>query len=185
MKCFLTIVFFTVSFLINAQFDVRIETTNPTSEIRDATAAAIVDGGEAPYIFKWSKKNISLESQTASGFDEGVPYSLTVTDAKGQSAHITFEVATLSIAEKLNAFFVPLVDAMAKVLLWDPFAAIGIYDPVVYQKNGEPLLHPNGDVVTQDCWLVVVLLIAAAFWFTFYFGFINFRAFGHAINLML
>lgn len=185
MKCLLTIVFLTVSVIINAQISVHLETNNLTNEIKDASATAIISGGEAPYQYKWSKKSVSLESSQASGLDEGVAYALIVTDSKGQTAEQTFEVPAQSIAEKLNAFFIPLVDAMAKVLLWDPFAAIGIYDPVVYQKNGEPLLHPNGDVVTQDCWLVVVLLIAAAFWFTFYFAFINFRAFGHSINLML
>jgi AGCS family alanine or glycine:cation symporter len=45
------------------------------------------------------------------------------------------------------------------------------------------VLHPNGSPVTQDCWLVVVLLIGAAAWFTLYFGFINVRGFRHAIDI--
>ena len=69
------------------------------------------------------------------------------------------------------------------VLLWDPFAACGIYDPVVYDDMGNAVLHPNGSLVTQDAWLVVVLLIGAAVWFTFYFGFINVRGFRHALDI--
>jgi AGCS family alanine or glycine:cation symporter len=185
MKFFFTLVSLSLSLFVHAQLDIRIETSNPTSEIRDAQAHLEVNGGQAPYEFKWSKKDVALSSPVAQGMDEGVEYTVRVTDANGDSATQIIIVPPTSVAEHLNSFFIPLVDAIAKVLLWDPFAAIGIYDPVVYLDNGEPYLHPNGDVVTQDCWLVVVLLIAAAFWFTFYFGFINFRAFGHAIQLML
>jgi AGCS family alanine or glycine:cation symporter len=185
MKYFFTLVFLSLHFIVHSQLDIRVETSNPSSEIRDAEAQVIVTGGEAPYQYKWSKKDVALSSAIAKSLDEGMEYTVLVTDAQGVSATQRIIIPSTSIAEHLNSFFIPLVDAIAKVLLWDPFAAIGIYDPVVYLDNGQPYLHPNGDVVTQDCWLVVVLLIAAAFWFTFYFGFINFRAFGHAIQIML
>jgi AGCS family alanine or glycine:cation symporter len=58
-----------------------------------------------------------------------------------------------------------------------------LYDPVVYDDAGVAVLHPNGQPVVQDCWLVVVLLIGAALWFTLYFGFINIRYFKHALDI--
>ncbi|HEY8405007.1 MAG TPA: amino acid carrier protein [Flavobacteriales bacterium] len=185
MKSFITLVFLSLSLFIHAQLDIQVETINPTGEIRDSQAHVTVSGGQAPYQYKWSKKDVALTSPVAKGMDEGVEYTVRVTDANGVSGIQSIIIEPTSVAEHLNSFFIPLVDAIANVLLWDPFAAIGIYDPVVYLANGEPYLHPNGDVVTQDCWLVVVVLITAAFWFTIYFGFINFRAFGHAIQLMM
>jgi AGCS family alanine or glycine:cation symporter len=114
---------------------------------------------------------------------EGTEYTITVVDSLGQTATSSIVVPAVSIEERLNESFNPLVDALALVLLWDPFAACGMYDPVVYNDAGEIVLHPNGQPVTQDCWLVVVLLIVAALWFTFYFGFINVRGFRHALDI--
>lgn len=176
--------------LIAAQFtfaqpSVTIQLTNLSGEIRDGKAIATVAGGTAPYELKWSHKSSPLTSTECTGFDEGIEYHLKVTDSAGLNTTQEFMVPAESVEEKLNSFFIPIVNAFAAVLLWDPFAAIGIYDPVVYLENGRPLLHPNGDPVTQDCWLVVVLLIFAAAWFTVYFGFINFRAFGHAIAVTM
>lgn len=184
MRYFFIAFLFSLSVLSSAQLELQLTTSNPAKEIRDSRAEISVSGGEAPYQFKWSKKDISLDSPVVTGLDEGIPYTLVVTDANGLTKELTFQVEANSVAEKLNAFFIPFVDALSAVLLWDPFAAIGIYDPVVYKADGQPLLHPNGDVVTQDIWLVVVVLISAALWFTLYFGFINVRAFRHAIDLI-
>lgn len=170
---------------INAQLQIEITVTNPSAEIKDGTASVVVSGGTAPYSYKWTNRSTPLTSAFTKGLNEGTENSLTVTDAAGATITKTFEVDAQSIEEKLNAAFIPLVDALAIVLLWDPFAAIGIYDPVVYKSDGSPLLHPNGDQVTQDCWLVVVLLIGAALWFTFYFSFINVRAFKHAVQITM
>ncbi|MFN0031828.1 MAG: alanine/glycine:cation symporter family protein [Flavobacteriales bacterium] len=170
---------------MSAQLHVQVETTNLSDEIRDGVAWATVSKGFAPFSYKWTNNATALHSATSEALNEGVAYQITVTDAKGQSVTSTFEIEPNSIEEKLNAAFIPLVDALSAVFLWDPFAAIGIYDPVVYKADETPLLHPNGDPVTQDCWLVVVLLIGAALWFTFYFGFINVRAFKHAVHLTM
>ncbi len=185
MKFWLGLVALFVAIACNAQMQVEIAFQNPSDEIRDASAVASIQHGVPPFRFQWSKKDVAMNSDTASGLDEGMKYNLVVTDANGSTTSTDFTVPASSLTERLNAFFIPLVDAISVVLLWDPFAAIGVYDPIVYQSDGSPLLHPNGEVVTQDCWLVVVLLICAALWFTIYFGFINFRAFGHAIELML
>jgi AGCS family alanine or glycine:cation symporter len=185
MRIILLSLIFCFPMVTLAQIDLQISKQNLSADIKDATAVVEVSGGVAPYTFKWSKKDISLQSSTCAGMDEGIPYNLLVTDSQGTTAFAEFETEATSIEEKLNSFFIPIVDALAAVLLWDPFAAIGIYDPVVYVENGQPLLHPNGDAVTQDCWLVVVLLIVAAAWFTVYFGFINVRGFKHAVHITM
>jgi|LakMenEpi03Aug12_release.lakeMendotaPanAssembly.Ray.scaffolds.fasta_scaffold06193_16 AGCS family alanine or glycine:cation symporter len=181
----LTSVLLFVMFALSAQPDVRMVFDNPTGEIRDAKATAMVTGGVQPYTFKWSQKSTALHDSVCVELDEGILASVVVSDASGAFAVKEFVVPSTSIEENLNSFFIPIVNGFSKVLLWDPFAAIGIYDPVVYMSNGEPLLHPNGDVVTQDCWLVVVLLIFAAAWFTLYFGFINIRGFRHAVAITM
>jgi AGCS family alanine or glycine:cation symporter len=63
---------------------------------------------------------------------EGIPYSVIVTDAAGNSVTKVFTVETEAITEVFNGLMTPAVSALGAVLFWDPFAAIGIYDPVVY-----------------------------------------------------
>jgi AGCS family alanine or glycine:cation symporter len=172
-----------LSVVSKAQMQLSVTTQNPTQEIGDATCSIAIEGGVAPFQYQWSKKDIPLASSVCAGMQEGVPYTISVTDSLGNAATAVVVVDAVSVEEKLNKWFTPLVDALALVLLWDPFAACGIYDPVVYDSNGEAYLHPNGQPVTQDCWLVVVLLIGAAVWFTFYFGFINIRGFKHALDI--
>lgn len=186
MKSFvLSLILLLMVTVCKSQPVIQFETSNTSKEIKDGSIHAVVSGGTAPYLYKWSKKDINLDADYCTGADEGVAYHLTVTDAQGLQVEGDCEVEATSTAEKLNAFFIPIVDALSAVLLWDPFAAIGIYDPVVYQSDGSPLLHPNGTPVTQDCWLVVVLLIVAAAWFTLYFGFINVRAFRLAVHITM
>ena len=166
-----------------AQMQLSVTTQNPSTEIGDASCSITIEGGVAPFEYRWSKKDTELASSVCSGIQEGIPYTVSVTDSLGNQSNAVVLVEAASVEERLNKWFTPLVDALALVLLWDPFAACGIYDPVVYDSNGLPFLHPNGQPVTQDCWLVVVLLIGAAVWFTLYFGFINIRGFKHALDI--
>jgi AGCS family alanine or glycine:cation symporter len=80
----------------------------------------------------------------------------------------------------MNALFIPVVDAFGKILFFDPFATFNLYDNRVYNSQGEILTHPNGDPIRTEIWLVVLLLIGSALYFTFYFRFIQVRAFRHA-----
>ena len=166
-----------------AQMQLSVTTQNPSTEIGDASCSIAIEGGVAPFEYRWSKKDTELASSVCSGIQEGIPYTVSVTDSLGNQSNAVVLVEAASVEERLNKWFTPLVDALALVLLWDPFAACGIYDPVVYDSNGLPFRHPNGQPVTQDCWLVVVLLIGAAVWFTLYFGFINIRGFKHALDI--
>jgi AGCS family alanine or glycine:cation symporter len=184
MKSYILVFALTILFGSSvAQMQLRVTTQNPTEEIGDASCSIAIEGGAAPFQYQWSKKDTPLSSSVCQGMQEGIPYTIHVTDANGNASSMVVQADAVSIEEKLNKWFTPLVDALALVLLWDPFAACGMYDPVVYESNGQAYLHPNGQPVTQDCWLVVVLLIGAAVWFTFYFGFINIRGFKHALDI--
>jgi AGCS family alanine or glycine:cation symporter len=105
---------------------------NPSDDINDGAIELEVDGGAEPYTYKWSNQSTSLHSKMASGLVEGVPYTVTVIDAKGQSVTKVFTIKTQSITEVFNGTMTPAVSALGSVLFWDPFAAIGIYDPVAY-----------------------------------------------------
>jgi alanine or glycine:cation symporter, AGCS family len=106
-------------------------------------------------------------------------------------AQITFAKAEVqkqeenqSASDKIDAAFQPIVDGLAIVLFWDPFEAIGIYDPVVYDENGEPHLDASGAPVKKNIPIVVVWLVIGAIYFTFKMRFINIRGFGLALDLV-
>lgn len=90
---------------------------------------------------------------------------------------------SLTLSEKINEVFTPVVDQISKVLFWDPFAAIGIYDPVVRDDSGTPVLDKQGNIKRIRVPLVVVWLICGALFFTFYMGFVNIRRFWLAIRI--
>jgi len=76
----------------------------------------------------------------------------------------------VSISEKINCLFEPIVNEMASLIFWDPFKSFGID---VAPKE-DPVLIP----------IVVIWLIFGALFFTFRMNFINFRGFKHAIGLV-
>jgi AGCS family alanine or glycine:cation symporter len=87
-------------------------------------------------------------------------------------------------SEKINAFFEPIVAKMATVLFFDPFEALGLHDPVVYDEQGNPILDAKGNPVKSKIPLIVAWLVLGAFFFTFYLGFINIRGFKHALDVV-
>ncbi|MDF1564395.1 MAG: alanine/glycine:cation symporter family protein [Deltaproteobacteria bacterium] len=90
-----------------------------------------------------------------------------------------------NFSESIDAVFEPLVSAVASVFFWDPFAAIGLIDPVMKDEAGKPILDPvSGQPYTRSVPLVVVWLVFGAVFFTLFMGFINFRGFKHAIDLV-
>ena len=254
------------------ELQVEAQTGNPTKLINNGFIELDVTGGTPPYQYKWSNQATPLDSPRAEGLAEGIPYTVTVTDAAGNSVTEEITVPAEAITEHFNGTFEPIVASMGSVLFWDPFSAIGIYDPVVYadikrvppprwsalvegkfvlaewlqpegarveegqaiaivDMNGEPrtvyanaegelqylveeggviynsenkehviqqgaqylaaieydepvpLLHPNGDPQTKDIPFIVVWLVLGALFFTIRLGFINFRGFGHALQL--
>lgn len=89
-----------------------------------------------------------------------------------------------SITEKINALFTPFVEGLSKVLFWDPFHAMGIYDQQVYDASGNALVQKDGKPVKAPLKLIVLWLMAGGVFFTVYLRFINIRAFRHAIGLI-
>lgn len=279
-KIFLFIAVLFAATLANAQeLELKAAMSNPTTEINDGIIEITVIGGKAPYSYKWSSQSTPLTSNKATGLTEGVDYTVEVTDSNGNNIAGVYEVKAEHITEILNGGAVPAVAAMGNILFWDPFSAVGLYDPVVYAEgknisipnweagdlnkytlkkwlkadgskvakgdpiaiisieggedltvtspstgvfthlesrgkplkegdvifNGEnggdvvetgahlfsrveysektPLLHPNGDVQTKGIPFIVVWLVLGALFFTIRMGFINFRGFGHSIDL--
>tara|TARA_R110002049_G_scaffold245596_2_gene419689 strand:- start:2382 stop:4454 length:2073 start_codon:yes stop_codon:yes gene_type:complete len=105
---------------------------NPSSEINDGEARVAVQGGVPPYTYKWNNENIKLTSDLATGLTEGEGFSVLITDAQGQSTTLDGVVPAQSGPEYINSYVKPVVGYMSDFLFWDPFSAIGIYDPIVY-----------------------------------------------------
>ncbi|WP_224483510.1 amino acid carrier protein [Robertkochia aurantiaca] len=120
--------------LISFAQDLQVEAfvDNPSKRINDGVIDLDVTGGTPPYQYKWSNQGTSLKSEMAVGLTEGVPHQVTVTDAAGNSITKEFEIDTDGIPEVFNSTMTPAVAGLGSVLFWDPFAAVGIYDPVIY-----------------------------------------------------
>ncbi len=89
-----------------------------------------------------------------------------------------------TIGEKVNNAFTPAVAWMDKVFFWDPFAAIGLYDPLLYNDDGSPVLDETGKQKKMKIPLIVIWLFAGAIFFTLKMRFINFRGIGLSIKLI-
>jgi amino acid carrier protein len=170
---FLTIIFLS----INSHAEIDLLLTNETANIGDGKA--IVTNGSSYTQVHWSNKQ-SPNGNEASGLKEGVWYDVQCTRADGTIEVRRFQIEPNSIQEDMNAMFIPVVDAFGQVLFFDPFATFNLYDNQVYSSDGKILTHPNGDPIKTEIWLVVLLLIGTAVYFTFYFRFIQVRAFRHA-----
>ena len=149
---------FTVS-LTFAQ-DLQIEETliNPSEQINDGQIELKVSGGIPPYTYEWSNDETPLSSAKSSDLTEGITHTVKVTDANGNFAEKSFEIKAESIVESFNGTFKPIVNSMGSVLFWDPFAAIGIYDPVVYSKE-KLLFAPRWEPNTQNKFLLKQWLV--------------------------
>lgn len=134
MKNYLLTLFSTLfPILIFAQdFEIKGEISNPSTNINDGVISIMVTGGVPPYTYRWSNQSTPLSSNRATGLTEGVPYTVIVTDAVGDTKTAVYTVETQAITEVFNGTMTPAVATLGAVLFWDPFASIGIYDPVVY-----------------------------------------------------
>ncbi len=162
----LTSLFLMLTLFINAQGDgkndsdleVSLKLINPTKEINDGIARLEVKGGEAPYKYKWSKQSTGLDVKESKGLTEGLDHSVKVTDSNGNSVEKEFSIPAEAITEVFNSKVQPAVDFLGGILFWDPFATVGIYDPVVY-SNEKEIPIPSWDATTNTVyslksWLV-------------------------------
>lgn len=123
---------FPVVSLIAQGLEVEAKVGNPSLLINDGFIDLKVTGGTPPYSFKWDNQSTSLSSQRSEGLTEGIPNTVVVTDAAGTSVTRSYKIEAEAITEHFNGTFVPIVASIEKVLFWDLFSAIGIYDPVMY-----------------------------------------------------
>ena len=186
-KYWVVAVFLLNVYTVSAQeisFDVQL--SNPSKDHLDDGEADVINlqGGQAPYTYYWSQRSILLTNPHANGLREGKEYSITVTDQNGLSATKHFAVAPESINEKINSAITPVVSVVEAIIMGDLFYALGLYDNVIYDDAGKPMLYPNGDRRRVAIPLVAIWLLFGAIFFTLAFRFINFRGVGHAIDLV-
>ncbi|ALM06527.1 sodium:alanine symporter [Sediminicola sp. YIK13] len=149
MKKYISSIFMLLSLAVFSQeLTVTEKLINPSKRINDGVIELEVEGGTAPYTYKWSNQATPLSSKRASDLVEGLAYDVTITDADGKSVSKSYKVPTEEITEVFNGAMTPAVSALGSVLFWDPFAAIGIYDPVIYadvKLIGAPGWSPEAD----------------------------------------
>ena len=126
------------------EMTVHLQLLNPSSEINDGIAIVSIEGGSAPYQYKWSNVNTFLSSAESIGLIEGMTHTVIISDAEGHTVSKEFKIPAVSITEIFNSKVQPAVDVLGAVLFWDAFAAVGIYDPVVYTTHEDILLPPLG-----------------------------------------
>lgn len=137
---------------------ISIELINPTSTINDGQIEVTVKGGNPPYTYQWSDQNTPLSASKANGLIEGVAHSLTVSDAQNRQVSKSMTIEAGSITENFNAKFSPIVEVMSDVLFWDPFAAVGLYDPVVYTDK-EMIKTPMWTATTDSTFVLKKKLV--------------------------
>ena len=118
-----------------------------------------------------------------------IPVQLFAQDTiRASVEHPTFENrindVEKTISEHINDAFEPVVEIMGDILFWDPFAAVGLHDPVIYDEDGKPMLNKEGEPLTSPIPLIVFWLILGAITFTVMMRFVNIRGFKHAIQLV-
>lgn len=118
-----------------AQLSARLDISNDSEKIDDGRAEVVIIEGQPPFLYQWSNQQTPMDAKMTTGLTEGVEFSVLVTDADGYELLLEGVVPTESTEERINSVFLPLVNGMSTLLFWDPFSAIGIYDPVVYAEE--------------------------------------------------
>jgi len=183
----LLLLFITTFYILSstfAQLDVVGKTINVSEDINDGKVSLVVSGGVAPYEYFWSNTSTSLTSSSAVKLTEGVEYTVMVTDINGLKLEKKFLIEPLYIQEKINNAFLPVVSFLDKIIFWDPFHSLGLYDNIIRNSSGEILENANGTNKTTKIPIVVVWLVLGAIFFTIRMKFINIRGFKHAISLV-
>ena len=135
LKYFFSSVFLIFLIPLNAQkLQVKEKIGNASESINDGFIKLDVSGGTPPYTYKWSDQNTSLNSNTANNLIEGIKYHVLITDRLGESISHTYKIKPEYITEHFNGAAVPVVEKLKRFLFWDPFSALGVYDPTVYAE---------------------------------------------------
>ena len=167
-----------------AQLSITHEISNKSEDINDGKISVTITGGQEPYSYFWSDKNSPRDESFSDSLTEGVEHTLTITDLNGLELKESFTIETESVQEKINNAFLPVVSFLDKVIFWDPFHSLGLYDNIIRNSSGEILENANGTNKTTKIPIVVVWLVLGAIFFTIRMKFINIRGFKHAISLV-
>ena len=186
MKKRLLLFSLTFSFIMSsvAQLSITHEISNKSEDINDGKISVTITGGQEPYSYFWSDKNSQRDESFSDSLTEGVEHTLTITDLNGLELKESFTIETESVQEKINNAFLPVVSFLDKVIFWDPFHSLGLYDNIIRNSSGEILENANGTNKTTKIPIVVVWLVLGAIFFTIRMKFINIRGFKHAISLV-
>lgn len=90
----------------------------------------------------------------------------------------------LTVSQRIDQAFQPIVDWLDAILFWDPFSSLGLHDPVIYDEAGNPVLDENGEPLKTKIPFIVLWLVFGAVTFTIFMRFVNVRGFKHAIQLI-
>jgi len=142
----------------NADLQVEVTLSNPSREINDGIAEVIVTGGEKPYQYKWTNQSTALDARKSTGLIEGMEHTIKVTDANNKSVSKSFTIPAESITEIFNSNVQPAVDFLGGILFWDPFASLGIFDPVVYTPTKQ-IPIPEWDALSINSYTLKEWLI--------------------------
>ncbi|MGM1055586.1 MAG: amino acid carrier protein [Bacteroidota bacterium] len=127
-----SLLFFSMFSLFAQELEVEAKVGNPSKLINDGFIDLEVTGGTPPYTYKWDNQSTPLSSQRSEGLAEGIANTVIISDAAGATITRSYTIKAEAITEHFNGTFIPIVASIEKVLFWDLFSAIGIYDPVIY-----------------------------------------------------
>src|SRR5690606_30199348 len=117
MKKYLASAFLLFSLSMMSQgLSVKETILNPSNHINDGVIRVEVEGGTFPYQYKWSDQKTALSSNAAMGLVEGLPYIVTITDAKGLSITKEYKVPSEAITEIFNGIMTPAVSVLGSFL---------------------------------------------------------------------
>lgn len=194
MRVILVILFFSffqvhandIYYNVDSSIVVNVETGNVSNKVDDAFILIKNESGEVSKDLKcyWSYSGIDSGTFVCESITEGIPVKVKIFNNNGDSLIFEKTIQAKTINEKLNAIVRPIVDVMASVLFWDPFAAIGMHDGFVHDEEGAVLRHLNGDPITRSIPFIVVWLVCGALFFTIRTKFINIRGLKYSIGLL-
>jgi len=105
-------------------------------------------------------------------------------NAKNDEKASNHKEQELTVSQKIDKAFTPLVDFLSKVLFVDPFEMSGIYDPKIYDENGNIVYDKNDAPVKAPLRLIVLWLLAGGIFFSLYLKFIGIRGMKHAWDIL-
>ena len=98
----------------------------------------------------------------------------------------TSEESGLTLQDKFNAGQVEFNDWFTTNIndRLGPILFFAVHDTPKVDENGDQLYDDEGEALTNDLPLIVVVLVLGGIFFTFRFGFINVRMFKHSIDVI-